>query len=125
MIEEEPAPDADLSELRAYINSIQEENPAVGACRRLANTVAEWCTEQFGADNVTLRQGYFRGGDKVAQHFYVVIDYQDRRIVADPTVSQFTQANWVEGKADTYVPPDEIPAIGVIDDSMAIFSRYE
>lgn len=115
----------ELGELRNYIDSVQKSHPSIGACRRLSGKVSEWCSEHFGEEHVTVRQGYFNGETGVAQHFYIQIEHQDQIVVVDPTVSQFTYENWIHGKADTYIPDSEIPNIGIIDASMDIFSRYE
>ena len=114
----------DVAGLRALVEDLQAANPSVGACRRLASTVAKQLEGEPTAD-VEVRQGYFRGEDGTAEHFYVRCHLESgETVVVDAAVQQFTYENWVEGRADTYVSEEEFPGVGVITSEMAIYDRY-
>lgn len=99
------------------------ERSAVGKCRRAADNVYSVLTEQLPDADVRVIQGEFIGAQGSAEHFYVRVGSS---VVVDPTVSQFTRDNWVDGKADTHIDPDKIPnhtcVITYHDD---IYSRYQ
>lgn len=118
-----------LGDVESYVTTLQSNNPSIGACRRLSSTVYNWLVNVGApAGSVTVVQGRFMGEDGGAEHFYVRVEpdvLTDTAVIIDPTVSQFTEENWYDNTADTWVPPGEIPDIGVITPSQRIFSRYE
>lgn len=114
-----------IDELRTYVKTLQASHTSIGACRSLSGKVTRWIEENINASNVDRRQSYFNGDDNIAQHWYVVIEYEQDKLIVDPTVDQFTYENFLTGKADTYIPESEIPDVGVIDETMGIFMRYE
>lgn len=113
-----------ITQLKHFIKESQDTNTTTGSCRRLSRKINNWVKENINEASSTRKQSYFQGVDKVAQHFYVEIKYNDKTYVADPTVHQFTYENWVARKADTYIPKEEIPDVGLITPDMDIFVRY-
>lgn len=114
------------SEIRNILSendiSIQmDEREAVGACRRVSKEVYE-VVEPHVDDSINLVQGYFVG-ESTAQHFYVKIGDS---IIIDPTVSQFTYDNWIDGKSDTHIECDLMPDSGIITADMEmLFDKYQ
>lgn len=113
-------------EIREFVQERQSYGPIIGGCRSQSSKIITYLRD-YGLDETvaTHHQSYFRGESGIAEHMYVTVKLDGTKYVLDPTVGQFTEDNYYEGKADTYVPEAEIPDVGVISPDMEIYSRYE
>lgn len=124
------------ADIRAAARSVKGETP-IGACRRAASQLGTLLRQNLDSDRgaVEVRQGYLNGGDKMAEHFYVIVDaavVEDvpdsaDEIIVDPTIQQFTKDNFYEGCAETYVEmnPSNLPDVGLFSPGDEGYEWYE
>jgi len=115
-----------LQEVRDFVRDAQSTGPIIGGCRTQSSKLITHLRDNgLGEEVATHHQSYFQGEAGRAEHMYVRVVLDETEYVLDPTVGQFTEDNYYERKADTYIPESEIPDVGVISPDMAVYSRYE
>lgn len=121
-----------ITQIRKAALSIHTGNN-IGMCRNLTDKLSKKLINDFELEKqaINIRQGYFRGENKLAEHFYITIDGEyikdmdTKKLIIDPTIRQFTQENFYEGNADTYIKSSDLPKIGIFTPYDEIYNRYE
>lgn len=123
-----------IDEIKNIAISIQNKN-SIGMCRKISSELYDLLVNKYDIqeENISLHQGYFTGGNKIAEHFYlridgsIINDVNEDKLIIDASIRQFTQDNFYEGKADTYIAIDssELPMVGLYTSTDDEYHWYE